>query len=323
MLDSLITKFRDAEGRSEFVIIVVCDIRDFSSFSSNREAPEIAIFISKLYEKLLSEYFVDAVFAKPTGDGLIMAFKHKSNQADLLLVAESVLEKCLKAISEYPDMLADDLMINFPLPERIGFGVARGTAFCLFAAEEAIDYSGQILNLAARLNDVARPSGIVIDGAFLEGAIPEKIRTVFRREEIYIRGISEDLPHPVFCTADVIIPESAKHPLTSHTWAKTEVELLYSKVKKLAGKYRIGLPVEPKSKSKCKVKMSFDSVLSPGHRTTYDIDSFDLTNDAEGFSISFDIKPQQQLLVKEKIKGAQNVVFSVHYVSKDAKPVAA
>lgn len=80
MLEEMIRKFRDAEGRSEFVIAVVCDIRNFSGFSVGRRAPEIAMFIRKFYEKLLSVYFTDAVFAKPTGDGLLMAFRYKYDQ---------------------------------------------------------------------------------------------------------------------------------------------------------------------------------------------------------------------------------------------------
>ncbi|MCE5180245.1 MAG: hypothetical protein LLG15_00440 [Betaproteobacteria bacterium] len=327
MLDDLINKFRDAEGRSEFVIIVVCDIRNFSGFSTEREAPEMAIFISKFYEKLLSDYFTDAVFAKPTGDGLIMAFKHKSNQADLLIVAESVLNKCLKAVADYPAMLTNDLMINFPLPPKIGFGVARGTAFCLFAGEEIIDYSGQILNLASRLNDLAKPSGIVIDEAFLAGAIPEKIRKLFRTESVYIRGIAEDSPRMIFCSKDVIIPESSKHPLNSYKWEKTEIKTTYLKVKNVVGSYTISLPAEPLTKDKCKIKMSWASVINPGHTSSIEVTPYTLANDAEGFSVIFDLGATKKEIEKEKLADDSVITFSVHYVAKfdalKANPVKA
>jgi class 3 adenylate cyclase len=316
MLDSLISKFRDALGRSEFVIIVVCDIRNFSGFSAGREAPEMAIFISKFYEKLLSQYFTDAVFAKPTGDGLIMAFNHKANQTDLLAVAKSVLNECQKANNEYPKMLTDDLMINFSLPERIGFGVARGTAFCLFAGEEIIDYSGQILNLAARLNDLAKPGGIVIDESFLFDAIPPELQNIFRTEEVYIRGIAEDSPRKIFCSNDVTIPESAKQPLKSDIWEKTEVGTTYGNVKKIRGCYTIRLPAEPLSKDKCKIKMEWPSIINSQHTRSREITPFELSHDAEGFSVKFDLGAQHENLINEKLKNNSEIKFAVHYVRK-------
>lgn len=316
MLDNLITKFRDAEGRSEFVIVVVCDIRNFSGFSANRQAPEIAIFIAKFYEKLLSEYFTEAVFAKPTGDGLIMAFKHKSNQDDLLSVAESVLIQCQKAVNDYPTMLTKDLMINFPLPERIGFGVARGPAFCLFAGDEIIDYSGQILNLASRLNDFAKPGGIVIDGAFLMNVIPKTLQANFRPEDVFIRGIAEDEPHRVFCSKDVTIPEVAKHPISSHSWVKEDRSVTYKQIKAVKGSYSIPLRVEPLSKDKCKVKMIWSSLLNPRHTSSFEISNFKLENDAEGSRATFNMVEERKRLINEKLKTDSVVTISVHFVPK-------
>lgn len=316
MLDDLIGKFKDAEGRSEFVIVVVCDIRNFSGFSTDREAPEMAIFIARFYEKLLSEYFTDAVYAKPTGDGLIMVFKHKSKQADLLVVAESVLNQCLRAIADYPAMLANDLMINFKLPEKIGFGVARGTATCLFAGDEIIDYSGQILNLAARLNDLAKPGGVVIDQAFLLGAIPENLQGNFRIENVYIRGISEEMPREIFCTKEVIISEAAKHPLHSHNWKKWENVIKYSTLKNLAGYYSITLPDEPISKDLCKIKLYWDSKISTGIRRWVLVSDFYLNKDAEGFEVGFIAKDELITFKDEMMSDADEIKAVVHYVPK-------
>lgn len=316
MLEDMIRKFRDAEGRSEFVIAVVCDIRNFSGFSVGRQAPEIAMFIRKFYEKLLSVYFTDAVFAKPTGDGLLMAFRYKYDQADLLSVAESVLQQCQKAINDYPTMFTDDLMINYPLPERIGFGVARGTAFCLYAGEEVIDYSGQILNLASRLNDLAKPGGIVVDGAFLLDVIPRALQGDFHMEQVYIRNIAEDSPHTVFCSKDVVIPESAKTPINSHTWEKAERIVPYGQIKKVASIYSIQMPVEPAAKDKCKIKMSWKSIVNPGHLTSIEVTDFSLIKDAEGNRITFDLASERERLADEELKSDSEVTICVHYVAK-------
>ena len=76
----MLTGFReflqDAEGRSEFIIATMCDIRDFSQFSTIHESPDLAMFIKRFYLKLLDEYFADVAFAKPTGDGLILVFRY-------------------------------------------------------------------------------------------------------------------------------------------------------------------------------------------------------------------------------------------------------
>jgi hypothetical protein len=42
----------DAQGRSEFVIVVVADIRGFSRFSTVNESPNIAMFIKRFYLQL-------------------------------------------------------------------------------------------------------------------------------------------------------------------------------------------------------------------------------------------------------------------------------
>ncbi len=316
MLEEMIRKFRDAEGRSEFVIAVVCDIRNFAGFSVGRQAPEIAMFIRKFYEKLLSVYFSNAVFAKPTGDGLLMAFRYKYDQEDLLNVAESVLQQCQKAINDYPTMFTDDLMINYPLPERIGFGVARGTAFCLFAGEEVIDYSGQILNLASRLNDLAKPGGIVIDGDFLLDVIPKELHADYHSEEVYIRSIAEDAPQKIYCSRDVVITEIAKTPIHSHMWEKAERIVPYGQLKKVSGIYSIQMPAEPVSKDKCKIKMYWMSIVNPGNMTSIEVIDFSLIRDAEGNRITFDLASERERFSDEELKSDSEITISVQFVAK-------
>ena len=150
----------NAQGRSEFVIVVVLDIRGFSRFSTRHESPDIAMFIKRFYLRLIKDYFPNAAFVKPTGDGLLMTFIYNENT--LNEVAKQVIETCLKVLDDFPTLCKDDPMINFRVPDALGIGIARGTACCLFSGEETLDYSGHLLNLASRLNDLARPSGIVI-----------------------------------------------------------------------------------------------------------------------------------------------------------------
>jgi class 3 adenylate cyclase len=192
MLTQLRKNLEHAEGRSEFVISVICDIRGFSSFSARHESPDTAMFIKRFYLKLLNEYFTGAAFAKPTGDGLLLVFRYSEH--DLNQVSESVLTTCFKVIDEFPTMFKDDPMINFPTPSSVGFGISRGPSCCLFSRNTILDYSGQLLNLAARLNDLARPKGIVIAGSYLQNVIPAALRNRFKSGQVYIRDIAEDNP---------------------------------------------------------------------------------------------------------------------------------
>ncbi len=56
-----------AEGRSEFVISAIYDIWGFSAFSTHHGSSDTAMFIKRVYVKLLGDYFRQAVFAKPMG----------------------------------------------------------------------------------------------------------------------------------------------------------------------------------------------------------------------------------------------------------------
>ena len=63
----------ESQGRSEFVIVVVTDVRGFSAFSKRHESTDIAMFIKRFYMRLIDDYFSKASFFKTKGDGLLLA----------------------------------------------------------------------------------------------------------------------------------------------------------------------------------------------------------------------------------------------------------
>lgn len=249
MLNELINKFKNANGRSEFVIAVVCDIRGFSSFSKNHEAPDIAMFSKRFFVKLLEEYFVDTDFAKPTGDGMLLLFKYSENS--LHEVSDSVLRICRDVVHDFPTMMANDSMINYKVPDAIGIGIARGTAFCLYSDDEVVDYSGQTLNLASRLNEFARPQGIVIDGSYMMSVIPEEMRGIFSTDMLFVRDISEETPREVFFTSDVVIPAEARTPAKKPVLRSINHDVTVGFVKKMPDNLTIKMPEEPLSSIPC------------------------------------------------------------------------
>lgn len=255
MLSELINKFKNANGRSDFVIVVVCDIRGFSSFSKDHEAPDIAMFCKRFFVKLLEEYFVDADFAKSTGDGMLLLFKYSED--NLHELADQVLTNCMKVVRDFPSMMKNDSMINYAVPDAVGFGIVRGTAFCLYSDHEVVDYSGQILNLASRLNEFARPQGIVVDGSFMMSVIPEQLRGSFYSQMVFIKGISDELPREVFCSNDVVIPVEAKLPEKRSELRTADHKVTVAFVKKMPENVSIKLPEEPLSTRPCTARVQW------------------------------------------------------------------
>jgi hypothetical protein len=211
----------EAVGRSEFVVAIVADIRGFSSFSKQHESPDIAMYIRRVYIKLIDDYFSFSSFYKPTGDGLLVIVPY--TEKTFGEIANRVVESCVRCVGEFASLCTGDLMINFPTPTRIGFGLTRGPACCLASEDKVLDYSGHLLDLASRLMNLARPSGIILDGAFGIDFLKPETEGLFERAEVYLRGLAESEPITVYTQkTQVQIPEDAKRPLASENWQSYE-----------------------------------------------------------------------------------------------------
>lgn len=238
-------KFREsldtAEGYSEFIIVVVVDIREFSPFSRRHESPDTAIYIKKVYKRLIDDYFATASFWKPTGDGLLVVISYA--ESTLKEVASNAIKSCLRCYEEFARICDNDPMINFSdVPTRVGIGIARGTACCLKSNDLILDYSGHILNLASRLMSLARPSGIVIDGDFVIQLLDDEDRELFEEKEVYIRSIAEESPKIVFVLKDAVdIPFEHLQPLRPEQWESIEEEYTMRRWKQAGRFYRIVL----------------------------------------------------------------------------------
>lgn len=217
------TALPNATGRSEFVIVVVADIRGFSAFSREHESPDIAMYVKRVYMRLIDAYFPTASFYKTTGDGLLVTVPYNENT--LSETANQTVESCLRCVNEFGSICHDDAMVNFPTPNLVGFGLTRGTACCLASGDMVLDYSGHLLNLATRLMGLARPSGVVLDGAFGTQLLKPETEGQFEGAEVYLRGLAEEKAVKVFYQkGKVEIPDDAKRPLAAQrwdTWSKT------------------------------------------------------------------------------------------------------
>jgi class 3 adenylate cyclase len=115
-----------AVGSSEYVIALYADIRGFSLFSQQVDSVEVGSYIKRAYIKMIDDYFKEAQFFKPTGDGLLVVYTYK--EETLTAVANSVIRTALQLIEDFKKICQGDPIVNFATPPRLGIGIARGSA---------------------------------------------------------------------------------------------------------------------------------------------------------------------------------------------------
>jgi class 3 adenylate cyclase len=238
---------KDAEGKPQLVIAVNADIRGFSPFS-NRDSYDVALFIKKVYIRLIDEYFSKASFIKPTGDGLLAVFHY--TDSDYKEVIARTIRACLGVSKNFPSFFSGDSVVRFEVPKKIGIGLSSGTACRLVSGDnKTLDYSGKTLNLASRLMDFARPSGVVFDSSVGIELLPPELTGLFVKDKVCVRGIEEKVPVEIYHTEDTVILSSDREPKV--TWRHRKKRVTVRSLTHLAKiPLRIDLPTpaaDPKS----------------------------------------------------------------------------
>jgi class 3 adenylate cyclase len=256
-------------GQSKPSIALNLDVRGFSQFSLTVDSVDAAIYIRKVYERILTDYFPYADFFKSTGDGLLLVFElDERDEENLKKTANRVVTTALDLLDAFPTLLEDDSWIYFEVPKQIGIGVARGAASRLAAGDETLDYSGNALNSASRLMDIARPSGVVIDSSFPFHLLDDELQQPFTEDpNVYVRSIAEKLPTNVFYTADLTtIPTANRKPLDKVEWKEINQEFTLAKMKQTAY-FLFDLEAEPIDPSKIFVTLDHPAVTPSGGRS--------------------------------------------------------
>ena len=208
------------------VIATFLDIRGFSSFSAKGESFDSALYLRSVYSTILDKYFADVNFFKPTGDGLLLVHELPPDAAKVRSLVNSVLGRCLALVDDFGQLTDTDIMVNFPAPQRLGVGIARGSVTRLVSDRMVLDYTGRCLNLAARLMDKARPFGVVFSDKHALALMEPEVAASFKEDRICIRGISEQEPLGIYITRGVEITASDREPVTSSLFAWGEPETL-------------------------------------------------------------------------------------------------
>lgn len=297
--DPIIPSFRkildDAKGSSEFVIAVILDVRGFSSFAMKVESVETTAFLKRIYKEMIDKYFYKATFIKPTGDGLLLAFPYE--EVDLPEVASYVMNACIDCLSNFTNLCDGDDMINFETPNMLGIGISRGAATKLVANGSIIDYSGRPFNIASRLMELARPSGIVLDWNFGKNLIPQEVSDRFETADVYLRGVTSDALTKILYTKDSAEIPPEKMIMPKMEWKTDETKKKLASWKLSAKTFRITLDAVPADKSKILVEARYESQRNKANET--------VTTFSMGFSY-------------ENHGGKPMVILNPHEVLKDA-----
>lgn len=263
-------EFRDllhsAQGHSRHVVVVFLDVRGFSSFAGIAESTDTAEFLKSVYIRILDEYFPDAEFVKPTGDGLLVLLSY--DRDSLTEVLRSAVDKSIHLVEAFPGFCDQDDMVNFKVPTKLGIGLARGSATSLIAKKKVLDYSGRPLNLASRLMDLARPSGIVFDGSFGFELLENEVRGRFQKDAAYVKGLAESVPMTVFSLAGYVeIPEFNKKPMDGFKrFTEPMEELTFKRLEERAPRYRHRLTNEPARKDNIELHLEAPAIKANGKK---------------------------------------------------------
>ncbi|MGD0078710.1 MAG: adenylate/guanylate cyclase domain-containing protein [Sedimentisphaerales bacterium] len=249
----------NAEGVSEFIIAVNVDIRGFSEFSQRVESPDAAMYIKRVYMRLVDEYLTDASFFKPMGDGLLLTFPY--NERNLKEVVRGTLAKCWSVMNNFGKICKDDPMINFNVPQHVGIGIARGTACRIVSGKIVLDYSGHVLNLASRLMDIARPSGIVFSDSLGADLLDNSEAEKFAKANVYLKGVAEDKPIHIYYSKELTkISSMHKSPLNKIEWKTIKQEKKLSEYSRMLGGFNYPLAERPTDPDEILVEALYPSV---------------------------------------------------------------
>jgi class 3 adenylate cyclase len=179
------------------VIIIFVDIRGFTQWSEATEvfqySPEL---VSSFFESIQHEnnFSRENFFLKKLGDGalLIEEIRLTTPEAIPAKLGE-LLQKVASVNREFRESCElFSILRGHSATLPLGWGITRGAVNRVSSPSGEIDYLGANVNKAARLCDIARPFGIVVDAADF-WQIPEQTLYRFHCQHRKLKSIGEDV----------------------------------------------------------------------------------------------------------------------------------
>jgi class 3 adenylate cyclase len=158
-------RFRDSEMVD--VIVMFIDIRNSTEWAKKvGDGAYVVKFINKFTEWALSRASQGphglSNNVKHVGDGVMLVWE-VTNDSSMLTFANAIVGLGYSLTSGYESWVKSNPCFYKEVPRAIGVGVAFGPAQRLTSENGSYDHSGLAVNLASKLQNLARPeSGVVI-----------------------------------------------------------------------------------------------------------------------------------------------------------------
>jgi hypothetical protein len=161
---------------------------------------------------------------------------------------------------------------------------------------------------------------LVIDGNYILEIIPEEKREFFSKENVYIRGISEDSPHPIFLLKDsVVLPDSCLEPLTIENWHTKFHNYSCGEILKFADHFDSHIDYPCKSKSKIKITLYYPKKGMEKMYNYFDIHNCEYREDGSEPRIVINMAYIKEILKSNKVPRATPIRLKVQFVPKVQK----
>jgi class 3 adenylate cyclase len=169
-------------------LALIYDIRGFTAASKRLKTADLGSFATAAHRVILDLFAAHPpTFVKNLGDGHLLLWEC-STGLDPGLV-DGVVEGAQRARTAFAAFATAQRAAGQDLPSRVGIGVAFGEV------ARSDDYYGKALNLASRLQGVARPEGLALDQSVFEAvtARNERLKAVFKRARVRLKGFGSTL----------------------------------------------------------------------------------------------------------------------------------
>lgn len=169
-------------------VILIYDIRGFTAASKKIATGDLGKFATAAHRTIL-ELFAERppTFVKNLGDGHLLIWETTDDPEKELI--GFVVAAAEKARAAFPAFVAGQKIEGVELPKHVGIGVAVGDV------SRSDDYYGVAVNLAARLQNLARPEGLAMDQTVfgMIGKREELVRQGFRKTKVSLKGLGTTL----------------------------------------------------------------------------------------------------------------------------------
>jgi len=178
-----------------------------------------------------------------------------------------------------------------------------------------LDYWGNTLNLASRLNEFARPKGVTIAGTYKVSAIPEDLRDFFDEVPVYIRSICEEKPFDIFYQKQAVeIDPSWQIPIREVKMAIVEKKFLVKDLKELnVEHYNMVLAEPPLATGDSCLSIFRKHPTMENQKLSFQLKEYSFTRNAGKNNVRIPIAPLLKIIEGKKIREEVEIEFVFEY----------